>query len=99
MQNYTISEIEMKGTDKQVSWASDVRKNTLYAIYRAKNRDSNPVELNDHFGKTELNEKDFSAIEKFLPLIEKIDSAQYWINNRKSGARKIFIDLHKGVVK
>lgn len=73
--------VELKGSEKQVKWANDIRENFIVCVNFAK-------ELVDEIGVTEfiqeeLEDSGFSSITEAFETIEKQESASVIIKNLK----------------
>lgn len=77
---------ELKGTEKQVKWAEDIREDQMESYNRFKER---WIEKR----KAEGNNEELDYIEELTQKIESIDSASKWIDIHQAG-----ITLHQLLV-
>lgn len=77
---------ELKGTEKQVKWAEDIREDQMESYNRFKER---WIEKR----KAEENNEELDYIEELTRKIESIDSASKWIDIHQAG-----ITLHQLLV-
>jgi hypothetical protein len=74
---------ELKGTEKQIAWAEDIRKEQMEAVYRYQQRWIAKLEK-------ENNQEEIDKINDIVKEIENIDQAGDWIT-----ISKLMISMHR----
>lgn len=86
----TTSTITLTGTDKQIAWATEIRTSTLATF--AQNKVKYSADYDKYLAKYGPDRpyvagiaRSIVAIDEIVTILGDIDSAAWWIENRKGG--------------
>ena len=78
---------KLTGTEKQIEWAEDIRRNALDELDSIIASAERAIEVRTGKGKkTQMIADGLTAINEARPAMETIDDAAWWIEHREYGA-------------
>lgn len=87
--------IALKGTEKQISWANDLRTNQINYWQRALDGDCNTVDLHDVFNTTTPSDALKNGLVTVIEKAKKIESAVFWIDAKNKTTMNVLREIYK----
>lgn len=88
---------ELIGTEKQIAWASKIRDDMIrwYDLALAELDEDIADEDNPEEDIAELKERREQIVAGFSKIVETVDSASWWIDNRVADPTKLYTGFYK----